>query len=298
MLGACLPHETELAVRESVMPTISSFEEARRFSRVAVRFKRVVPFHLKIDTGMGRLGVVADQALNLIQSIRKLSGLNCVGLYTHFASAEDDAEFCASQRQQFQSIVESTLAPLPGVQYIHAHNSAGLLFERPSVFNCVRPGLLVYGILPEARRKLPVLWRRRIRPALSWKTRVGLIKEIAGGSSISYGRTFVAARAMRIAIITAGYGDGYLRSGSNRAQVLVRGHRCPVLGRITMDQMVVDVSHLPRVRVGDEVVLLGKQGREEISAVELAVWQSTIPWEVLTNITYRVPRLYRGAQAA
>ncbi|MEW6158874.1 MAG: alanine racemase C-terminal domain-containing protein, partial [Verrucomicrobiota bacterium] len=134
--------------------------------------------------------------------------------------------------------------------------------------------------------------------ALSWKTRVGLIKEIAGGSSISYGRTFVAARAMRIAIITAGYGDGYLRSGSNRAQVLVRGHRCPVLGRITMDQMVVDVSHLPRVRVGDEVVLLGKQGREEISAVELAVWQSTIPWEVLTNITYRVPRLYRGAQAA
>jgi alanine racemase len=133
---------------------------------------------------------------------------------------------------------------------------------------------------------------------LTWKCRVSLVKEISPGRSLSYGRTFVAERPMRVASLTAGYGDGYLRAGSNRAAVLIGGRRCPVLGRVTMDQMLVDVSRVKSVQTGDEAVLIGRQGRGEITAGELAHWCGTIPWEVLTAISYRVPRLFRGGQAA
>ena len=132
----------------------------------------------------------------------------------------------------------------------------------------------------------------------SLKCRVSLVKEIPRGTSLSYGRAFIARRRMRVATLTAGYGDGYLRAASNRAQVLVGGKRCSVLGRVTMDQMMVDVSRVPTVRPGDEAVLIGRQGGDEITAGELAVWCATVPWEVLTAISYRVPRIYRGSQAA
>jgi alanine racemase len=162
----------------------------------------------------------------------------------------------------------------------------------------VRPGLLVYGIVPPGRRRLGKTSGSHLQAALALKCRVSLVKEIPRGTPLSYGGTFVAPRKMRVATLTAGYGDGYPRAASNRAEVLVRGQRCRVLGRVTMDQTLVDVSRLKRVRSGDEAVLIGKQGREEITASELAAWCGTVPWEILTGITYRVPRVYRGAHAA
>jgi alanine racemase len=162
----------------------------------------------------------------------------------------------------------------------------------------VRPGLLVYGILPEGKRADVSALRKFFQPALSWKCRVGFVKEIPKGTSLSYGRTFIAPRKMRVATLTAGYGDGYLRAGSNRAEVLIQGKRCRVVGRITMDQTLVDVSKVSAVKPGDEAVLIGAQGKDAITATELAGWCGTIPWEVLTAITYRVPRIYRGSQAS
>jgi alanine racemase len=157
---------------------------------------------------------------------------------------------------------------------------------------------MVYGVLPMGNRRIGAALEKHIRPALSLKCRVSLVKEISSGTSLSYGRTFVAPRKMRVATVTAGYGDGFPRAGSNRAQVLVGGKRCAVLGRITMDQAMVDVSKLPRVATGNEVVLLGQQGRDAITANELASWCGTVPWEILTNISYRVTRVYRGGQAS
>ena len=298
MLGACLPDEVETAVRDDVMPTVSSLGEAEGFARVARRLRRTARVHIKVDTGMGRLGVTPDRAPELIEKAKRLPGLEVVGLYTHYSSAEDDAASSRGQRTQFEQIITGLSGGAAQFEFIHASNSAGLLFERENVCNTARPGLLVYGVLPAGKRPMEPGLNNHLRPALTWKCRVSLVKEIPKGATLSYGRTFIAPRKRLVATITAGYGDGFLRAGSSRARVLIGGRRCPVLGRVTMDQMIVDVSRVPEVRAGDEVVLIGSQGDDTISANELAVWCGTVPWEVLTSITYRVPRVYRGAHAA
>ena len=298
MLGACLPDEFEIAVKDGVMPTISSVAEAKMFSEAAARWRRTVELHVKVDTGMGRLGVAPENALDLIEQIGRLPGLKVQGLYTHYSSVEDDAEFSRRQRKRFQKLLAELAAKNIHVPLIHANNSGALLHEPDTLFNLVRPGLLVYGVLPPGKRRRTSSLPMQLHPALSWKCRVSLVKEIPAGTSLSYGHTFIAPHKMRVATLTAGYGDGYLRVGSHRAEVLIGGRRCRVLGRITMDQMLVDVSRMREVRAGDEAVLIGRQGNREITANELAVWCGTIPWEVLTNITYRVPRHYRGGHAA
>jgi alanine racemase len=298
MLGACLPDEIETAVRDEVRPTISSLAEANLFSAAAVRLGKTVPIHVKVDTGMGRLGVAPNEALDLLRTASKLPGLVLEGLYTHYASAEDDAAFSDEQAVTFERLLAELKAYGIQVPLVHANNSAALLHESRTIFNMVRPGLLVYGILPQGKRTDISNLQKHFRPALSWKCRVSLVKEIPRGASLSYGRSFVAPRQMRVATITAGYGDGYPRAAGNRAETLVQGQRCRVLGRVTMDQMLVDVSAVKEVAPGDEVLLLGRQGKESINAGELAAWCGTIPWEVLTNIAYRVPRVFRGGQAS
>ena len=351
MLGACLPDEIETCVKDHVMPTISTLAEAHAFAAAARKLRRNVEVHLKVDTGMGRLGVAPADALALARAIsgrgahppagavfrapaenrrgtqsRETSatsvrapepaaraqpatpeagcaplpsefGLKLQGLFTHFSSAEDAAEFSAQQAALFHSVIAQLTAAGLTPPMIHANNSAAILHEPATTFDLVRPGLLVYGILPTGRRRaLPPL--PELRPALSWHCRVALVKEIPKGTPLSYGHTFTAPRRMRVATLTAGYGDGYLRAGSERAAVLIHGRRCAVLGRVTMDQMLVDVTRVPATQPGDVATFIGRQGTEEITATEVATWFGTIPWEVLTAITYRVPRIYRGGSAA
>ena len=298
MLGASLSDEIETAIRDDVRPTLSSLSEAQAFSHAATKLRKSVLVHLKVDTGMGRLGIDAANAPALVQSIRELPGLKLEGLYTHYASAEDDATFSREQARRFRRLLGGLDSMGVQIPLLHANNSAAVLHEPNTIFNLVRPGLLVYGVLPQGKRTDTSILQKYFRPALSLKCRVSLVKEIPKGTSLSYGRTFTAPRKMRVATLTAGYGDGYLRAGSNRAVVLIRGRRCRVLGRITMDQMLVDVSRVKGVAAGDEAVLIGQQGKDAIHVAELAEWCHTIPWEVLTAITYRVPRLYRGGQAA
>ncbi|MSU40884.1 MAG: alanine racemase [Pedosphaera sp.] len=297
MLGACLPDEVETAVKDNVMPTLSTIAEARAFSATAARLGKSVQAHLKVDTGMGRLGAPVDAVPKLLAAVDRLPHLRVTGLYTHYAAAEDDAAYSRRQRRAFEKLVQQLARDGRGFDFIHANNSAALLHEPDAMCNLARPGLLVYGVLPPGRRRAPALLKRHLRPALSLKCRVALVKTIEPGASLSYGRSFVASRRMRVATLTAGYGDGYLRSGSGSARVLVGGRLCSVLGRITMDQLMVDVSRV-RAQPGDEAVLIGKQGRAEITAQQLAQWCGTVPWEILTAITYRVPRLYCGGSAA
>lgn len=298
LLGPCLPDEVEAAVRDDVMPTLSSLAEAKAVANAARRLGREVSVHVKIDTGMGRLGAPPERAVALVKSINRLDGLKVAGLYTHFARVEDSARTSQRQMRLFRGVLAQLDRAGLRPPLVHANNSGALLLQPDSTFTAVRPGLLVFGVLPPARRAIKSAFPGRLRPALAWKCRVSFVKTIRAGTPLSYGHTFTAPQPMRVATITAGYGDGYLRAGSNRAQVLIGGQRCRVLGRITMDQTLVNVTGLPRVHAGDEVTLIGRQGDQEVTAAELAAWCGTVPWEVLTSITYRVPRIYRGAEAA
>ena len=298
MLGACLPGEIASAVRDDVMPTVSSLNEARAFDSAAARLGKRVSIHIKVDTGMGRLGVAAHAAAELVCAASALRHTRVHGIYTHYSSAEDDRSFSATQRMHFENVLKELRARNCLPSLVHANNSAALLHEPRSIYSVVRPGLLVYGVIPPGLRKASVAAGRRVIPALSFKCRVSFVKDIAKGTPLSYGRSFVAPKRLRVATLAAGYGDGFPRTASNRGEVLIHGKRCRVLGCVTMDQTLVDVSPVPDVAVGDEAVLIGRSGQEEISATELARHCGTVPWEILTNITYRVPRIYRGGHAS
>ena len=298
MLGACLPHEVHSAVRDEIMPTVSSLAEAQAFSEAALRAQKTVRLHVKVDTGMGRLGIDPEKAGELIEAMERLPGVQVEGVFTHFAAAEDDEAFTRQQVARFETLMQAVRDRGILIPDIHASNSAALLHEPSGVANVVRPGLLVYGVVPPGKRQDVSVLSRHLRAALAWKCRVSLVKEVPAGTSLSYGRTFTTSRPTRVATLAAGYGDGYQRAGSNRASVLVGGRRCRVLGRVTMDQMLVDVTGLETTKAGDEAVLIGLQGAEAITANEVAEWWGTIPWEVLTNISHRVPRVYLGGAAA
>lgn len=298
MLGACLPDEVESAVRDDVMPTVSSVAEAQAFEASAARQNKFALVHVKIDTGMGRLGAPTAGATELLAQMATMPHLHVSGIYTHYSSAEDDRKFSSEQRKRFEAVVRELRAKKLLPPLVHANNSAALLHEPPGLDNVVRPGLLVFGVVPPGTRRVDSAICNGLQAALSLHCRVGFLKEIAKGTPLSYGRTFIAPRSLRIATLTAGYGDGYPRAASNRAEVLVHGKRCRIVGRVTMDQTLVDVSAIKGIKLGDEVVLIGRQAREEMTATELAATCGTVPWEILTNITYRVPRLYRGGQAA
>jgi alanine racemase len=292
LLSPVLPDEDRYLAEHDLAATVSSSAEVTRFDAAGRAAGKPIAVHLKIDTGMGRLGVWHEAAQAVFAQIRSARGVRLAGVFTHFASADDDPAFTAEQRRLFLA----TLAGFPGFDptglFIHADNSAGLeTAAGQSVFNAVRVGLLQFGVLPHPHS---LLARVRTEPVFSFHTRVGLVKQLPAGTGISYGRTYTLARPTTIAVITAGYGDGVARASSNRASVLIHGRRCPVLGRVTMDQTIVDVTDIAAAVVaGDAVVLVGRQGAAEIKLAEFSAWAETIPWETLCSVTKRVPRLYR-----
>lgn len=292
LLSPVLPDEDRYLAEFDLAATVSSADEVRRFDAIGRAAGKPVAVHLKIDTGMGRLGVWHTGARDLHEAIQSAPGLKLAGVFTHFSSADEDPAFTAEQRRTFLAV----LARLPGLEglLIHADNSAGLeSAPGDSIFNAVRVGLLQFGILPHPHSMLA---RVHAEPVFSFHTRVGLVKELPAGTGVSYGRTTRLKRDSRIAVLTAGYGDGLARACAPHAQVLINGRRCPVLGRITMDQTMVDITDVPEtVRTGDAVVLVGRQGNSEISITEFSQWADTIAWETLCSVTKRVPRHYRTA---
>ena len=285
ILGPALPQERAEIVRRQFIPTVSTLGEAEDFSRLAR--DRKVEINFKIDTGMGRMGAPEAEALELFRKIVQLPQLRIHGVSTHMPVADSDADYSRDQLARFGAAMKTLRAQVPGNYKAHVLHSAGTLGYGESTFDIVRAGLMLYGIspLPEHQSAL--------EPVLTWKTRIGLIRDLPEGSSISYGRTFITQKPMRVATITAGYADGYPRHLSNRgAAVLVRGQRCPLVGRVTMDLMVVDVTDVPDATAGEEVVLMGKQKGAEISCCEVADAADTITWEILARIASRVRRVF------
>jgi alanine racemase len=290
LLSPLLPEEDRYVAEYDLTPAVSSSDEVRRFDAVGRAAERPVSVHLKIDTGMGRVGVWHEETAALYAEIAAARHLKLAGAFTHFASPED-AEFTAEQRRRFLAALASCRGLNLAGLFVHADNSAGIeTMASASPFNAVRIGLLQFGILPHPQSLLAQV---HTEPVFSFRTRVGLVKRLPAGQTISYGRTYRLTRATQVAILCAGYGDGIPRAMSNRAQVLLGGRRCPVLGRVTMDQTIVDVTDADPVRCGDEAVLVGRQGTAEISITEFSTWADTIPWETLCSVTKRVPRLYR-----
>lgn len=286
ILSPILPHEDHYLIDYDASATVSTPEEALRLDALGQKRGSPIKLHLKIDTGMGRLGVWHSEAAALLQYIAQLPGLKLEGIYTHFSSAENDPEFTAVQRQRFLAALPAERAGL----LIHADNSAGLeSFQPDSPFNAVRIGLLQFGISPTASAAFPPA---PVEPVFSFHTRVGLVKSLPVGTDISYGRSYTLQRPSRIAILTAGYADGIPFELSNKGSVLIHGQRCPILGRVTMDQTVVDVTELPAIRPGDCAVLIGRDGAQEITAAEFSQTAQTIPWETLCSVTKRAARVY------
>lgn len=297
MLGACHGKgEFRTLCQDKISATLSSAEEAAELAEVAKELRQSVRVHLKIDTGMGRLGVHPEQADSLASNIFQKPQLRLEGIYTHLSSAEEDAHFTSNQLKIFRECLHKIHAKGMRVPMIHVMNSAGIVYENEMFGNYVRPGLLVYGIVPFGNRDVHASWIHRLKAVMILKSRIAFLKNLSTGMPLGYGQRELCDRPTRLAIICAGYGDGILRSGSR--EVLVRGMRCPVKGRITMDQMLVDVSCIPSAQRGEEVILMGCQGQECLSANQIARRCGSIPWEVLTSITQRVPRVYRGVNVS
>lgn len=292
LLSPVLPEEDRYLAEHDLAATVSSTGEVARFDAIGRAAGKPVSVHLKIDTGMGRLGVWHERAREVFEQIRRAPGVRLAGVFTHFSSADEDPAFTAEQRRLFLAVLAGFRDFDPTGLFIHADNSAGLeSTPGQSVFNAVRVGLLQFGILPHPHS---LLARVRTEPVFSFHTCVGLVKQLPAGTGVSYGRTFTLTRPTTVAILTAGYGDGIARASSNRASVLIRGRRCPVLGRVTMDQTIVDITDVPvAVDPGEPVVLVGRQGPAEINITEFSAWADSIPWETLCSVTKRVPRFYR-----
>ncbi len=285
-------HRGEVAryIEHRITPTISSLEDAEVFAKGARAKTGHYPVQVKVDTGMGRLGVWHEEADALFERLVRQKFLTVAGLYTHFANADaEDKRHTEAQTRLFEKMlgVARTFGLDPS--YVHAANSMGLAHHGRSLFNLVRPGILLYGVDPGFVASPGI----DVQPILSFKTRVAFLKEVAKGRSISYGSTYKTRRDTRIAVLPVGYSDGYRIGFSNKAKVLIRGRRYPVVGRVTMDHTMVDVGQRSPVRRWDEVTLIGEDKRQRVTSSELATLASTIPYEILCGLSSRVPRIYK-----
>jgi alanine racemase len=253
---------------------------AKSLNNYAKRKGKTARVHIKIDTGMGRLGVWHEDAIGFIKKINQLKNIKIEGIYTHFPVADTDRFFTNHQVRYFENLIKKLKKNNIDIPLRHAANSTGVIDYRCSYLNLVRPGLMLYGIYPKEsfRSKL------RLRPVLSFKTRILFIKKIPEGRSVSYGRTYFAKKPTIIATLPVGYSDGYLRCLSNKAEVLIRGLRRKIAGRICMDQSMIDLDNLRNVKTGEEVVLVGKQDKERITLEELSVLANTISYELACSI--------------
>ncbi len=298
ILGYTSARWADTLLAEQLVPTIFSLENARDLSAAATAQKRSIPVHVKIDTGMGRLGIPCDtlrvqdsgEAIREILAISQLPGLSIKGLYTHFATADHrDKAYAHRQFDRFLALtatLESNGMTLP---LLHTANSGAIIDMPRTHLDLVRAGISVYGLYPSGDVEQD---RIDLKPALELKSKIIHLKQVPAGTKISYGCTWEAPAATTIATIPAGYGDGFNRRLSNCGQVLVHGQRAPLVGRVCMDLSMIDVGLIENVAVGDDVVLVGQQGDDVITADEVADQLDTINYEIVTALTSRVERIY------
>lgn len=278
------------AVEHNLRLCVSDVQTCERIGELARKANKVTPVHCKIDTGMGRQGFDSERAATDLLFLTRISHIDIEGVATHFPTADNARDpFTANQIRTFRQFLKRLEKEGIPFEVTHAANSAAIVNHTASAFDMVRPGLMTYGVWPNNDKPLEL----RLRPVLRWEAQIIILRELQAGQSVGYGRTYTAPQAMRAAILPVGYADGYKYALSNRGEVLIHGVRCPVRGSVSMDQIVVDVTHVPEAAVGDAAVLIGREGDEIITAEELAQQAETIPYDILTGIGPRVVRTYK-----
>lgn len=290
VMSYAVPLEMQVAVVFDLTMTVTELEVAEALSTYASRLHRSAKVHVKVDTGMGRYGLLPKEVVGFLNEIRKLPGLEIQGLYTHFSTADDpNKTYTQKQFEVFKKVAVAVEKVGYQMPMYHAANSAATMYHPETHLDIVRLGVAMYGLRPNAA----VAPAFEIRPALTFKSHVARVRVLPKGASLGYGRTYVTPAEMPIALVPVGYGDGYHRMLSNRGAVLINGGRAPIVGRVSMDQIMLDVSEVGNVQAGDEVVVVGRQGREHITAEEIGAWGDTINYEVTTGLLPRVPRFYQ-----
>ncbi len=291
LAGAAGP-EVDAALEHRLSIAVADAQMAREVA--AAVGQRSLSVHVKLDTGMTRLGVASEELLPFLATLRELPQLHVEGVFSHFADAESvSGEYADHQIRLFQDGVAALRAAGFSPRWVHLSNSVAALTRPEAHFDAVRPGLVLYGVAPAAA-VAEMGWR----PVMHLRTRVWQLKNVPAGCPVSYGQTFVTRRPSRIAVLPIGYADGYDRRLSNRGEVLVRQRRAPIVGRVCMDLTMVDVTDIPGVTARDEVVVWGRQGEAALSVSEVAAWQDSISYEVLTRVGKRVPRVLMSEEVA
>ncbi len=291
ILGLTLKQQAELLVSYNITPTVCEYEMIEKLSESAIKEGKVVKVHLKVDTGMGRIGIFSHDILRFIKRIRALKNVEIEGIFTHFSVADEkDKTYTEKQFRKFMGVLTALEKEGIRIPIKHLGNSATLLDLPHMWLDLVRPGISIYGLYPSTEVQKTI----KLIPAHSFKTRIVFLKELSMGESIGYGRTYTTnQRRTKVASLPLGYADGYNRLLSNQGEVLVRGSRFHIIGRICMDQTMIDVTNLPQVEIGDEVVLWGRQGQEEITIEEIAEKIGTINYEIVhMPDKKRVPKLF------
>jgi alanine racemase len=285
VLGYVLKKDIAPLFKYNLTQTVCTEGLASALNKKARSLDKLINVHIKIDTGMGRLGVLHHEALELVEKIHKLRSLRIEGIFTHLALADMNEDFTHYQIDSFNALITRLHKEGIRIPLIHAANSMGAIGYRHSHFNMIRPGLAIYGLYPKENLKI------RLKPVLSLKTRVIYAKKVPQSYGISYGHEYITKKPTRIAILPIGYGDGYPRNLSNQGPVLIKGRFFRITGRVCMDQVMVDVQDAD-IRVADTAVLIGSQGKHRITAEELAVLCGTIPYEIVCGLGSRIPRVY------
>ena len=289
VFGSLDTEQAEEAVRQRLMPTVHDEESFSVIEEAARRYQRTVSVHLKVDTGMGRMGLAdVDEIVKIAKACAQSQWLDLSGLYTHYAVSESEPDYTRMQADRYRDVMGALKSAGIEPYWRHLSNTGGVT-EDAREGNMARCGIGLYGYHPAGDN---MHRQGGLKPAAEWLTRIAQIKTIAKGESISYGRTFITERDSRIAVIPVGYADGYPRQASNKGHVLVHGRKAPIVGRVCMDLIMIDVTDIGEVYKGDTVVLMGRQEKSEITADDIAAWADTISYDILTGISSRVPRVY------
>lgn len=284
------PYVKELVVYD-VMASVYNLEMAQWISKEAVRQNKIAKIHIKLDTGMSRIGfALTEENISVIKEISQLDNLQIDGCFTHFAKADEkDLSFTKEQMKRYENYVEKLEKAGISIRVHHISNSAGIMMMPDANLDMVRSGISTYGLYPSEEVDKSRLW---LEPAMEIKSYVSYVKEVEAGVGISYGGTYQTTERTTVATIPVGYGDGYPRALSSKGDVLIHGKRAPILGRICMDQFMIDVTHIPNVQMGDVVTLMGTDGEENISVEELGAKSYSFNYELVCDVGKRIPRVY------
>lgn len=289
VLAEVLKSQYNDIIKGDLIQTAASWKSLKSLDKAGIKAEEIIKVHLKVDTGMGRIGFFPEELVDIYSSAVKLKNIKIEGIFSHLARADEkNKEFSYQQLQIFNSALKKIKSAGFQLPLLHIANSAAVIDLEQTYFDLVRPGIMLYGLLPSGELRQEA----NLKPLLSFKTKIVQLRKLPAGSAVSYGSIYITDSAEELAVLPVGYKDGYPRLLSNQGEVLINGQRAPIRGRVCMGQTIVSVEEIEDVEVGDEVVLIGRQGDEEISATEIADLCGTINYEIVCGLSERLEKIY------